>query len=110
MAVGAYGETAAIKFVSADKIDGKTDNKGQQHPINDQRGGARIKPDNQCQPRNELNEGQEDSKQIDEHCGEKLVPVNNFSKYRGRQDFAVTGINKGRAEEPAGCQFNPAVA
>ena len=110
MAVGAYGETTAIKFMSADDIDGKADNKGQQHRINDQRGGARIKTANQRQPRNKFNKGQDDGKQIDEYRREKIVPVYNFGKDRRRQDFAVTGINKGRAEEPAGCQFNPAVA
>ena len=110
MAIGADGETTAIKFMSADDIDGKADNKGQQHRINDQRGGAGIKTNNQRQPCNKLNEGQDDGQQIDEHCRKKIVPVNNFGEDRRCQDFAVTGINEGRAEEPPGGQFNPAVA
>ncbi len=110
LAIGANGETTAIKFMPANDIDGKTDNKGQQHRINDQRGRAGIKPDNQRQPCNEFNEGQDDGQQIDEHCREKIVPIYNFGKNRRSQDFAVTGINKGRAEKPAGGQFKPAVA
>ena len=110
MAIRVYGETTAIKFVSADNIDGKADNENQQHCIDDQRCGARIKSHDQGQPRNQFNHRQDDGKQIDEYSREKIVPVYYFSKDRRRQDFAVTGINEGRAEEPAGGQFNPAVA
>ena len=95
--------------MSADDIDGKANNKGQQHRINDQRGGAGIKTNNQRQPCNKFNEGQDDGQQIDEHCREKIVPVNNFGEDRRSQDLAVTGINKCHTEKPAGCQFNPAV-
>ena len=110
MIAGVYSETTAIKFMSADDIDGKTDNEGQRHGIDDKRGGAWIKPCDQGQSGYEFNKGQNDGKQVDKYSREKIVPVNYFGKDRRRQNLAVTGINKGRAEKPARCQFNPAVA
>ena len=109
LAFGVYGKTAAIKFMSADDIDGKADNKGQQQHINDQHGGAGIKPENQRHPRNEFNKGQDDGQQIDECRREKIVPIYYLGKGRRCQDLAVTGINKSCTENPAGSQFNPAV-
>lgn len=107
---GVDGETTAIKFVPADNIDGKADNEGQEHRINDQCSRAGIKADDQCQPRNEFDEGYDDGEQIDEHGREKIVPVDYFSEDRRCQDLAITGIDKGRAEKTTCGQFGPAVA
>ena len=65
LVAGVYGETTTIKFVSTDNIDGKADNEGQQHRINDKCCGAGIKTDNQRQTGYKFNEGYNNGDQVD---------------------------------------------
>ena len=93
--------------MAADKIDGKSGYKDQQHGIDDQRSGSRIKTDDQGQPCDKLQERYNDGNQVDEHGREKIIAVNNFCKNGWRQYFVITGKYKGPTQNPAGCQFNP---
>ncbi len=93
--------------MTADKIDGKSGYKTQQHGIDDQRSGSWIKTDDQCQPCDKLQERHNDSNQVDEHSREKIIAVNNFCKSSRCQYFAITGIYKSRTQNPAGRQFYP---
>jgi len=95
--------------MAANKIDGKSGYKDQQHGIDDQRSGPWIKSDDQGQPCDQLQERHNDGNQVDEHGREKVIAVNNFCKSSRRQYLVITGIYKGRTQNPAGCHFNPMV-
>ena len=95
--------------MAADKIDGKSGYKNQQHGIDDQRSGSWIKTDDQGQPCDKLQERYNDGNQVDEHGREKIIAVNNFCKSSRRQYLVITGIYKGGTQNPAGRQFKPVV-
>ena len=95
--------------MAANKIDGKSGYKDQQHGIDDQCSGPWIKPDDQGQPCDQLQERHNDGNQVDEHGREKIIAVYNFCKISRRQYLAITGIYKSRTQNPAGCQFNPVI-
>ena len=95
--------------MAANKIDGKSGDKNQQHGIDDQRSGSWIKTGDQCQPCDKLQERHNDGNQVDEYSREKIIAVNNFCKSSRRQYFVITGIYKDRTQNPAGRQFYPVV-
>jgi len=95
--------------MAADKIDGKSGYKNQQHGIDDQRSGPWIKADDQGQPCDKLQERYNDGNQVDEYGREKIITVDNLCKSSRRQYLIITGIYKGRTQNPAGRQFNPVV-
>ena len=95
--------------MAADKIYEKCGYKDQQHGIDDQRSGPWIKADDQGQPCDKLQERYTDGNQVDEHGREKIIAVNNFCKSSRCQYLVITGIYKGRTQNPAGCHFNPMV-
>ena len=93
--------------MAADKIDGKSGYKNQQHGIDDQCSGLWIKADDKGQPCDKPQERYNDGNQVDEHSREKIIAVNNFCKSSRCQYFAITGIYKSRTQNPAGRQFYP---
>ncbi len=109
LSTGVYRKTTAVKFMTADKIYGKSGYEYQQHGIDDQRGGSWIKPGNQGQPGDKLQERHNDGNQVDKDGREKVIPENYFCKNSRRQNLVGTGIYKGHTKNPACCQLNPAV-
>ncbi len=95
--------------MAADKINGKSGYKDQQHGIDDQCGRPWIKPDDQGQPCDKFQERHNDGNQVDEQGREKVIPVNNFCKNSRRQNLVITGIYKRPAKNPACRQLNPVV-
>ena len=95
--------------MAANKIDGKSGYKDQQHGIDDQHSGPWIKSDDQGQPCDKLQKRYNNGNQVDEHGREKIIAVNNFCKSSRCQYLVITGIYKGRTQNPAGRQFNPVV-
>jgi hypothetical protein len=78
-----YRKTTAVKFMTTDKINGRCGYKGQEHVIDDQCGRPWINPNDQSEPRKKLQERHDDGNQVDEHSGEKVIPVNNLCKTAG---------------------------
>ena len=95
--------------MAADKINGKSGNKDQQHGIDDQCGGPWIKTDDQREPCDKLQEGHKNGNQVDEKGREKVIPVNNLCKNGRRQNLVITGIYKGHTKNPTCRQLDPVV-
>ena len=95
--------------MTADEIYGKRGFKSQQHAIDYQWGRPWIKSDDEGEPREKLEERHDDGNQVDEHSGEKVIPVNNFCKNSRRQNLVITGIYKGYTKNPACRQLDPVV-
>ena len=95
--------------MAADQIDGQDRDKSQKQGVNDNGRWAWIKADDKSKSGNEFQKGDDDSNQVDEHFRKKVISVNDFSKIRGGNDFVETGIDKGKAQNPAHRQFDPAV-
>ena len=78
--------------MATDKIYGKRGYKGQEHAIDNQCGRPWINPDDQGEPREKLQERHDDGNHVDEHSGEKAIPVNYLCKNGRRQNLVITGI------------------
>ena len=95
--------------MAADKIYGKSGYEDQQHGIDDQCCGPWIKPGDQGQPGDKLQERHNDGDQVDEHGREKVISVNNLCENSRRQNLVIAGIYKGHTKNPACCQLDPVV-
>ena len=96
--------------MAADQVDGRRGDKSQKQDVNDNGRRAWIKAHNEGASANEFQKRDDNGNQVDENIRKKVISVNNSGEIRGGYNFMETGIDKGEAQNPARCQFDPAIA
>ena len=95
--------------MASDQIYGQNNDKHYQQAVYDHDGRTGIDAQDQGQTGNKFDERHHNGDQIDDPAGKEIIPVDDFCKISGRQDFMIAGVDKGQPQNPAGSQFDPAI-
>jgi hypothetical protein len=90
-----------------DEINGNGENKEDEENVYQKSGGPGKNPENQEESSVQLHVRQDDGNDIDGIIGKEIVPVKNFCKMSGVDDFVITGKNKYRSDDPSYACFHP---